>query len=712
MQLLSFLRKAIWPVFLCVGMVAVLGCFYYCYSNEAAGAIEIMKQTVFGHALLTLTFMMMGIELRRELSASALEEVTAAYQRRPWALPLAQLLALAILAAAVTAILVLGFLLPMWMDGVPTLWRRQTALYAILLFFLPSVALGYWGLFLAQVYPRKNVYLPAVVVWFLTSSLLVYYTGMISATDYLPRLLINFFNMGFNNYQMYQNLVTGARIELPRWVVRLGFGLFLGGLYLVCYSYRCASTRGRKTRARACIGCVAVGGVAVLALLCTRYSVFFTRFADDFHTQILTYLESRESLSETVPVSAEYPAQKNVTLVQTAIDLTCTTQGLQGEVTMTATADAEIDRQSFTLFSDFAVDEVLVDGVAASFARDYNALMVYFPEEKNQGQTVVFTFSYHGYTLPSYPVNETTVQLNRAFPWIPWPGITPVSEAKVDNYTYSEAFYIDPWQRGDVVEYTLTYHGPGNLCTNLQQVDDHTYAGISDDGVSLYSGMLHTVYRGVDAYVPAALYRYRTVCVDAVLDMYDVLLDYCQRFGAPVEPQLPTSITVVQMEYPSCGRIVNCANELYAWSDAWEIRASNEFPRILWYREWMGSADSYRASCEIQGELVAALLLNPSVGYPVDADAEATSCFSDLLACSIQSREWDDETRQQYARQMCGAYFEGNEDLEQAVDRLFQRMQAGESFDPALAELYQLLLQSQAVAPEDMVLALLENAGG
>lgn len=379
-QIQSFLRKAIWPILLSVGIIATLGCFYYCYILQA-GAIEIMKQTVFGHALITLTFLMMGIELRRELRAIHLEKLANSYLKYPSFLPLAHVLALAVLAAFVTCIIIIGCLIPMLLNDVPAIWISQTILLIVLQFFLPSTAMGYLGILISELYPKKNVYLPAVVIWFLTSSLLIYYTGNVSPSNHRLRLLINFTNMGFNNYQMYQNLVTGAKIEFPRWIVRLAIVLITASLYLAHYSHSGASNKKNKNLSRIRIGCIAVCGSVILGLLCMRYSEFFIRFADDFYTQILTFTESYEYLSEDMAKISDYPTEKNVTLKETNIDLSCTTQGLSAEVTIVALIEKETDRQSFTLFSDLIVDKVLVDGELSEYERKHDVLMVYFPEK-------------------------------------------------------------------------------------------------------------------------------------------------------------------------------------------------------------------------------------------------------------------------------------------------------------------------------------------
>lgn len=104
-----------------------------------------MKQTVFGHAFITLVFLMMGIELRRELRTTHFENVVNTYIKCPSSLPGTHILALAILAATVTCIIIGGCLIPMLINGVAAIWIKQTVLFIILLFFLPNGPWPYNG---------------------------------------------------------------------------------------------------------------------------------------------------------------------------------------------------------------------------------------------------------------------------------------------------------------------------------------------------------------------------------------------------------------------------------------------------------------------------------------------------------------------------------------------------------------------------------------
>lgn len=704
-QLKGIFRKKSWVILIMSSELITLSLFWFCFFHHA-DPIFLMPQTVFGQAFMTLVFLMIGIECRRELRRANLEDVLSAYLKHPVFLPFAHIITIILLAAIMTLALLAGMLIPFALDKAPFQWLLKSGLLIILLYFLPSVVMGIWGLFISQINSRKDVYLPAVLFWLLTSSLVIHFTEAIPPFNRIARVLSQFINMGFNNFMMYQNVVTGAKIEMPRWMVRFGFAISFALLYIAHYNFKVASNKSKKRNALiqswTSFFCV----ILLMLSLSFCYSEFFFRFADDYYTQLFTSEKSFEKLSVQAGAIEEFSPNKFITLEQTDIELDCSSAGMKAEVKIKAVVDTTTTAQSFTLFSELVIDEILVDGEMAEYTRNNDYIMVYFPVTKTAGDNVTFAFQYHGYSLPSYPVNETTVQLNRAFPWIPWPGIKAVTQTELTYYTMSEAFFVADWQHGDKVMYTLHYIGPGDVYTNLQQISPHYYSGYSYNGVSLYSGMIYTQYRGIDTYVPASLYRQRTVCADTVLDTYDLILDYCEKYDTPVKPQVPENVIVIQMEYPIWSKIHAQANELFSWDAEWEIRLNNEFSLAMACRENADSLEDYHNSTDTVICTVIPYLVNPAVGYPTDADRLCTSLFVDILAGVVLSETWDADHAQQYAEKICRVYYSKDDMAQQMLNEVFSLMLYGEKYDETLKKVYHQLLTSDPISPDDILLEL------
>lgn len=708
-QIKHIVRKRIWPILLGVSSIVTIGCFLFAYALGSE-PIMLLSQTVFGQALLTLSIMMIGVELRREDYQEHIDDFVSAYLRESVLFPLSQIAVITVLSCAATSVIGIGIVIPLSIDQAPIEWIRQTAMQIILIFLLPSIVLGFFGMLVSHLISGKNVYLLAVMVWLLTSSLSIYFTGPLS--DYLEdwRLAANIFSMGFNNYQMYRNVVTGENNELPRWIVRGGLAIILAGIYIACYLRICASTKLQKHVCKMRISVMVLLGIALIAFVGTRYSTFFVRFADDTYTQRLTYEAGQELVMNYRRSMEEWPVEKNISIEKTDIDVACTTQGLFADVKITGKMSLGSAYQAFTLFSEFVIDEIRVDGRKTEYERNADGIIVYFPEYKEAGETVQLQFKYYGYSLPSYPVNETTVQLNRAFPWIPWPGIRDISENESDEYSLSEVFYIDDWQRGDMVEYTLHYNGPKDIYTNLEEIEDDVYVGYSDNGVTIYSGMLQVKHQDTVVYYPASLYREAELAAEAAEASYNIIREYCEDWNTLVLPQKPSTVVIVQMRYPMWGSLFFSANELYSWGDTWEIRMRNESSSVLanYIRtERTGlDFDSPRTVVSI----VIPYLLNPCSGYPIDVSSRSTDCFADLMAFSILAGSWDNEDQRYYADRFVDIYSDDKNIVDQdMVDKIVLRMANGEDFAGKLKEIYQKLLQSNGIEPGEMIEHLISN---
>lgn len=706
-QIRRVARKIVWHVLFSGGLATTLGCFYYALVIDAT-PITIMNQTVFGQAVLSLSFMMLGIELRREDRSEHIEDLLKAYSARLGLFPFIDILVVLLGSVVISLVICLGCVVPLMLDMAPILWIKQNVLFVILYFFFPCVSMGILGLLVSHLFTGKNVYLIAVIVWILTSSLCVYYTSPLTESSELCRLIFNVCNMGFNNYQMYQNVVTGERIELPRWIMRGFILLFFAGLYISSYKRSCSSTKVQKNFNSIYVCSVATVGLASLFYIGNHFSTFFIQFADDSYTQSITFKKGSEYVGD-CPVSfTNWHTEKNITLLKTDIDLKATSQGLTAEVTITSILNKTVSGQAFTLFSGFTVDEVRVDGTQVDFERSYDGIMVTFPDQKKAGTAVEFTFFYHGYSLPSYPVNETTVQLNRAFPWIPWPGIKTMSDNEVRNYKLTEVFYIADWQRGDTVAYTLEYSGPGNIYTNLDQIDTHTYAGISNNGVSLYSGMICINNNGIDIYYPAALYQKSPAISEAVSASFSIVHEYCEMFETPILPDKPTSVVVVQMRYPMWGKIFFSPNELYSWGPEWELRMRNESSSILNNFIRCSSTEEYLETEKIIASVAIPYILNPCSGYPIDAPTESTHCFADLATISILSDKLDTQSLYTISELFKTAYFEEEDGaISEQINAILLQMNNGLCFDSKLKEIYHRLLRGEYISPEEMIVSLL-----
>lgn len=709
-----------------VGIFAALGCFWYPYMSRHRGTPDLMGQTVYGQVVLTLDFLMISIELRRESRREHLDDLFAAYSPSAALFPCAQLLTVWLFATGMTLLLCAGFAVPMLLYGAHILWLRQVFLQTVLLYFLPCFFFGAMGLLISHLIQGKNVYLAAVALWLPTSSVAVYFMGDLARLSFSSgwRLFSGFVSMGLDDYRHSWNFVSGPPIEAPRWVVRSTLCLLAAALYVLCYQKDSFSHRRAVRHAKMGIGAAMLLGTAMLTVLCVRYQVFFTRFSNDSVTYHLTHEKSQE-----YNISGEQAAEKNITIQKTDISLSCTTQGLKAEVALTAKADSLIEQQAFTLFSDLTVDEVLVGGVPAEWERVHDSLTVRFPAPKAADEVLCLTFRYHGYGLPVFPVNETTVQLGRTFPWLPWPGVRERSQMEISYYDQNEAFCVADWQQGDPVAYTLRYDGPGGLCTNLNNVGGGRYEGVSTDGVMLYSGMVHSRHGGIDVYVPPHLYEESGIFAEAVQSSRTLILDLCRRMDVLEQPEEPASVVVLLAQEPTWS---NAPNELFPRGSWWEIHlpmSGGSWVALYWERA--ADENAFLTSAQSMANIAVPYLLSPCAGYPKDIPWFSTMAFSNLMRFSFLAPEWDEESLAFYVKDFQGTFLGWDEerrrdaeeeygvaipaepdDTARQLDEILRQMRAGESADLPFRTIYQRLLQGEAVLPAEMIRVLYEEMGG
>jgi len=719
-QIKGCLFKKVWIILLCLAICSAITIYCYVYNKEPMIAIS---QTAFSQAVLTAVFLMMGIEISREYRKENLENLFGSISKNIFLIPLAQIISLVIMSFMCALFIAAGCLVCLLQDGAPWLWIRQSVLCIVLFIFLPSCITGILGMLISRLNARKSAYAIAVLIWLLTSSLNVYFIQVLDVFGLSElRRALNIFNLGLNDFHMFQNISTGMPVEAPRWIIRMAFLFTLIIIYLaVCKTHSGKTSINQKIKTT----CVRGLPILVVFLLCIRYYPFFTRFANTNDVLEYVYTKSKEYVSgESVSLN-DFPVEKNITVNKCDIDLKCTITGIYAEVEIEAIQSENSDRQSFTLYSDFVVDSVTVNNREVAFERSHDGLLVYYPEAARTGEELCISFRYHGYSLPSFPANETTVQLNRAFPWIPWPGLKTISSNPDDLYLETERFFTERWQTSDEVEYTMFYKGPGGVYTNLQQIEKNTYMGTTTNGVSVYSGMLHDIYKGVDIYVPAVCYRNIECAGASVVDSFRGIHDYCEQMNTLINIKAPKSIVMMQMRSPTLNPFV-APQELYYYNDEWEIRSRGESSAVVSMRgRFTGTAEEFADSDDVRTNISVPIIFSHAVGFPYDASSDSVSIVSMFLSLYRTGSFSDENMVKIYNDIITGLlinqrlrdYQNGCTETDKLSDyerltisNIIDSIKSGEDYDDAFYELYHALIEKRSLTVEE-ILGILDNYG-
>jgi hypothetical protein len=544
-----------------------------------------------------------------------------------------------------------------------------------------------------------------------------------SSFDYTIPAMVN---LGITGMRYIQGTIMSMPVELPRFMVRISMLCVVLLLLFGHSTYRTRRISNKPMTGSACVIAAVLCGIIICVFNFSRYGHFFANFSDPSARNAYVTKKRNEYIPGQLVSNNDFPPEKRITLEEAEIDFSASAQGITIRVEYIARVDEKTNAQSFTLYSDFQVDGVWVDGKQVLFKRSNDGILVYFHKIKNQGDDIAIRFDYHGYSLPIYPANETTVQLYRAFPWLPWPGIkNALMYENFYDYDTTESFFVDEWQRGDDVRYTLTYSGPGDLYTNLNNKTDNVYSGISSNGVSLYSGMAHSVHRNVDVYMPASQYGYAPLAADALLDVKEAIVAVCEMLNVKYIPKDITSVTVLEMDgtiilgYPFSHR-----SEIYTWDNEWEIHQTSASDEIIMRMRYDSDMNGYSTSSHALGAAVS-YVLSPSSGYPVDAPHSSTVNFAywlytyislstesepDLLYYIEAINERCGGQRVDYIAKVKVPETPITEEERARIEVIVRYMADGRNFDEPFNALYSRLMQSELVTPSDFIVVLFDAA--
>ncbi len=723
-----FLRNKLLVATIIIAELLVIGFYMYVYRSKPS---EALVMTSYGQMLLTLIFMIMGIELKSVAKKDNVDTIFNVYNKKPWFYKLCRLICLFAFIISSFLIIAIVFIIRMKLDNAPIEWILQSFSNLTLLYFMPCSVLAVWGLLIGNLKNDRYVYLIALSAWLLTSSLnteILLYLQNIDSENI--RFLLAIFNMGNINIVYPLNYYIGLPIEFPRYIVRI---IILVFLLILIFLYRKKDTvTNKKHRSRRAVLYMSVTVLALLsfAYIINNYYVFFTNFADGNDVYNKTNNISNKYISGQSVSLNDFNTEKNISIYNYDLDLKFSVKGLSATAIMYAKVEKNINKQSFTLYSGMEIKSVKVDGENVEFERSHDGIMIYLNNLKTKGEEITIEFIYNGYSLPIFPANETYVQLNNSFPYIPWPGIKTIDKyANFYSYDRSDFFFVEDWQMDDNIYFILDYDGPDNLYTNLEKVDNH-YEGYSGIGVSLYSKMLSIEYRNIDVYYPAVIYYDRYLAVDALIDSYPAIEDFCIRMDVKVKPVFPEEILLIEMETPTFNQeVYSCG--LYSKSDTWELRyvsGGGGTPALVWNRERFGTSAEeiieYKNSEYIKSNLPVAYIFSECSGFPTNTSHLSVHNLSAWMSIYLKTYNNSDADLVEYEDRLVNFYSGDNIDIimgesvvgqplneeeKSYISDILQRMQNGENFDNTFKYLYHKLIDEEIISISEIVNALSNN---
>ena len=380
-------------------------------------------------------------------------------------------------------------------------------------YLLPVMISGVIGLAIGAQCVSRMKYMVVLVVWLFLNPL------SLEITAYIQEALGS--NLKRGEY-VFSMISAGARMQTgPTPVYGIPFSTYktmlLAGKLCAAILYCIAACilAGSKRGVRGMFNAGMVAAMIGIPVLCYSNDSYKTMVYSsipevkraNYEFQYYSGFYDRAGMLDANAL-AQWDAEKKIKASRCRVALQTTLEGMNVICEYTCVPMEDLTGQVFTLYRDFDVESILINGEPAEYTRTGDYVRVQFPGGIRKGSEFSVEWTYSGTSSPIFCANSDTVYLSACFPWLPEPGMRmplPYSWS-VETNTY--VLYAGH-TCSDPVEYELTYSSPYTTYVNLDRVDAGRWKGISTDGLTIFSDMLmqYKEIDGISAYYPASLDR-------------------------------------------------------------------------------------------------------------------------------------------------------------------------------------------------------------
>ncbi len=496
---------------------------------------------VFTEIVLQLVMLVLGIRAGREGDRPEMLELWRSFPGRGREKEIGQILSVAMISLIYTSALALLHLLLLGIGyGASLTTLIRYGLFYCLYCFPGLTGCGWMGLWLGERFRDGRAYIIAFVFWFITGGFCSLLNAIPVAFGWnnfvMAEILQPLYSMlnwtGINVNQMGKdssNISLAGRLEPVRWISHF--------CVLFCILFGRTVGREAERKDRKLARWMRVGALLmIVAVLLALFIPSRTFYRDYFSMEdaVDYYLNNYEAGirgsfggSKLCGSLEVYSREDHLAIQKEKISVRVGWFGSSVTCKMLGEILNATDGQMFTLDRNFQIHTVLVNNTEVPFERDRDAVWVPYGKQIQEGESVEICFVYQGNGAPDLEANSSAVVLWENFPWLPWPGVradTTTSPLMEDAQITGETFVVE-----------MTYSGPGQLYTNLQQEADGMYRGATSRGVTLLSGMERIQSRkdpGRFYYVPAFMMEKATLAsLDArVESLYQIRQEMTDRF--------------------------------------------------------------------------------------------------------------------------------------------------------------------------------------
>ncbi|MFD2169657.1 hypothetical protein [Tumebacillus lipolyticus] len=524
---IKLLRRSYWTWLFFFLSLAFIGYtfLFFMQEKDPGGMLVASAFVVQGGIFVSL---LLGLSLARREQITSSEEI---YLSLPDGFgakiigKVAALCSLLLLFLVSTLLMLYAFYLQ---ADVATALYKQAFLYLVMYWVVPFFIAGILGMVVGVWIKSKGVYALLLLFWTLIGPLNVsIYQLPMAVTGVNASPVLHFLNLGQTDYTAPYEPVYGLPLESFRWNHRV---LFLVLVIALLWMLTLLKNYGRK---------IPIKHWMMLSLLVGVCAYTTINLVDS--QQLMISFGKSDSLDD-----RNYYKQNQESQLQSKsafrinsyeIDLQ-TKDSLRANVKMQVIPQEDTDRLVFTLYHSLRVTKVEdAQAQPLHFQQLGDQTEIIFPASVKKGQSIEVTVEYAGLSSAFYFANEQAIMLPNYFPWLPAEG----------SYQAMRLGAIDlrrtPLAPQHEVEYTLRYHGPVKLYTNLPQAETDVWKGKVLNGITVVGGMMTETKIGTTRVIyPVTLQDMLVDVPDYFKRTHQALEIINQDWKLPIPAKLPETV--------------------------------------------------------------------------------------------------------------------------------------------------------------------------
>lgn len=417
------------------GLISAKDILNMVYTNQSAQIVEIGF------------FLILGIQLSSKETKYQADEFIHVIYKGKFVKSIAKLITSLILCAlwyVVRCIVIVVFGIVMETNTALVL---HCIAYLLLTTFFPILISSILGMCIGIQIKNSAKYAVALVAWVIVSPVLSKLNEIIatilSTNSDLLQYIINMLSLG--THSIHDSALTyGFNMETPRWIHVLIYLLITCGYYLALnlISFKYFQ-----------INCIKAVVIPCAYIFCLFFSIIISYGKNT--SLLFNYYTYGMTLSRTYDVNYYDDFYRNngelnlddngirtinedklpdfstdifLTPVSWNVNLDTSSMKMKVTASLKAIVNKKSEQQSFTLYRNFVISSVKINGDKANYKQDGNYFIVDIPDDISVGEYVQFDFDYEGMSSPIAPANSYMICLPANFPWLPTLGISPLSE--------------------------------------------------------------------------------------------------------------------------------------------------------------------------------------------------------------------------------------------------------------------------------------------